>query len=180
LITFNPFRRSCGAMRRICALFLIFVSSAAISTSFGQTTKQPFSITISTEKQTVETGLDVYIKIKLTNTSDEVVDCSSSDSNALDRRYIYDVRDENGKSVEIPGEHPELWGGSWRGPCALAPRDSRTSGSRLSTLYDFTKPGQYTVQVSRYIGKSAKEGVVKSNIITITVVGSQPPPPAQQ
>jgi hypothetical protein len=166
-------------MRRICALFLIFVSSAAISTSFGQTTKEPFTINISTDKQTVEAGLDVYIKIKLTNTSDEVVDCSSSDSNALDRRYIYDVRDENGKSVEIPGDHPELGGGSIQF-CELAPRDSRTSGSRLSTLYDFTKPGQYTVQVSRYVGKSAKEGVVKSNTITITVVGPQAPPPAQQ
>ena len=156
----------------------VTVLPASSTPAYSQTSQQPFTINISTDKQTVEAGSDVYIRIKLTNTSDQAVDCTSWYTNALDRRYIYDVLDENGKSVAIPGDHPELGGGSIQF-CELAPRDSTNTGSRLTTLYDFTKPGQYTVQVSRYIGKSAKEGVVKSNIITITVLPA-PPPPAQQ
>ena len=163
-------------MRSFRALSLVFVAFAAVGSALGQTTKEPFSITISTEKPTVEAGLPVDLRIKLFNTSDKVVDCSKWDANGLDRRYIYDVRDENGRSVEIPGEHHELRGGSWRGPCDLSPGESVNTGSRISALYDFTKPGQYLVQISRYIGSDEKEGAIKSNIITITVVA--PPPSA--
>jgi hypothetical protein len=41
---------------------------------------------------------------------------------------------------------------------------------------DFSQPGEYVIQVSRNIGDDEKQGVVKSNIITITVVA--PPPEA--
>jgi hypothetical protein len=162
-------------MRRLTFALLAPVALASVLVA-QEPGKQPFSITISTDSPKVETGSDVDIRIKLFNTSDQAVDCSRWDSNGLDRRYIYDVRDEDGKSVEIPGEHHELRGGSWRGPCELAPGESTNSGSRLSALYDFSKPGQYLVQVSRYIGTNEKRGVVKSNTITITVV--EPPPPA--
>jgi len=36
-------------------------------------------------------------------------------------------------------------------------------------LFDMSKPGTYTVQVSRGISSDEKKGAVKSNQITITV-----------
>lgn len=146
----------------IASILAILWVSRAI---YAQT---PFSITISTDKQTVIAGSDVYIKIKLTNTSDGTVDCSSAYSNGLDRRYLYDVHDKDGKSVEKPGEHHELNGVSFS-MCDLPPGDTANGETRITTLYDLTKPGKYTVQLSRFIGKDEKEGLVKSNTLTLVV-----------
>jgi len=151
------------------AFLLILVALVTFNSAFGQTAKQPFTITISTDKPTVVAGSHVYIKIKLTNTSDHTVDRSTAYSNGLDRQYLYDVCDENGNSVEKPGEHHELNGVSLA-TGELAPGETANGETRITTLYDLTKPGQYTVQLSRFIGKDEKQGVVKSNTITITVV----------
>jgi hypothetical protein len=161
-----------GTMRIIRASLLTLMVFAAISSGFGQTAKPPFTITISADKPTVVAGSHVYIKIKLTNTSDHNVDRSTAYSNGLDRKYIYDVRDEDGKSVEKPGEHHELNGVSLA-MGELAPGDSVDGETRITTLYDLTKPGQYTVQLSRYIGNDEKQGVVQSNTITITVLPAE-------
>jgi hypothetical protein len=158
-------------MKRLHALILISLTGAVFGSGFGQTTEEPFSITISTDKPTitVQAAPHVRIMIKLSNTSDHAVNCSAMVTNGLNRSYLYDVRDQNGKSIEIPGEHHELRGGSWEGPCELAQGESMNASSRIGVLYDFTKPGRYTVQLSKYIGNNEKEGAVKSNTITITV-----------
>ena len=158
-------------MKRLHALILISLIGAAFGPGFGQTEKEPFSITISTDNPTVtaQAGAHVRIEIKLSNTSNHALNCSAMVTNGLNRSYLYDVLDQNGKSTEIPGEHHELRGGSWDGPCELAQGESMNASSRIGALYDFTKPGRYTVQLSKYLGNDEKEGVVKSNTITITV-----------
>jgi PKD repeat protein len=43
------------------------------------------------------------------------------------------------------------------------------ASSRIGVLYDFTKPGRYTVQLSKYIGnKEKKNSQVKTFTITVT------------
>jgi hypothetical protein len=39
----------------------------------------------------------------------------------------------------------------------------------VSRLHDMSRPGQYVIQVSRYVSDNLKDGVLKSNIITVTV-----------
>ena len=56
-------------------LLLACMISASTSVAIAQTAKDPFSITISADKPTVVAGSRVYIRIKLTNMSDHVVDC---------------------------------------------------------------------------------------------------------
>ena len=156
-------------------LLLACMISASTSVAIAQTAKDPFSITISADKPTVVAGSRVYIRIKLTNMSDHVVDCSSAMVGAFDRRYLYDVLDENGKSMIKTDIDPERYQF-----CNLDPGESTGNGERLIRwLYDFTKPGTYTVQLSRFIGNDEKQGTVKSNTITITVVPADNQPPAQ-
>jgi|ERR1035437_10059230 hypothetical protein len=151
-------------MRFLFGLLILGVSVAA----YTQAAQQPFTITISADEPTVNAGSDVYINIKQTNTADHVVNCGGMNSNGMDRSYVYYVLDENGKSIEKPGEHHEFRGAS---PtfCNLATGESVAHDVILSRLYDFTKPGTYTIQVSRYSGND-KEGAIMSNIITITVM----------
>ena len=156
-------------------LLLACMISASTSVAIAQTAKDPFSITISADKPTVVAGSRVYIRIKLTNMSDHVVDCSSAMVGAFDRRYLYDVLDENGKSMIKTDIDPERYQF-----CNLDPGESTGNGERsISWLYDFTKPGTYTVQLSRFIGNDEKQGAVKSNTITITVIPADNQPPAQ-
>ena len=156
-------------------LLLACMISASTSVAIAQTAKDPFSITISADKPTVVAGSRVYIRIKLTNMSDHVVDCSSAMVGAFDRRYLYEVLDENGKSMIKTDIDPERYQF-----CNLDPGESTGNGERLIRwLYDFTKPGTYTVQLSRFIGNDEKQGAVKSNTITITVIPADNQPPAQ-
>jgi hypothetical protein len=91
--------------------------------------------------------------------------------------YQYEVRDEQGAMAAKVAEHNPPMGGvgsSTRG--ILKPGDSIGSGTQISDVYQFDRPGKYTIQVSR---KLPGMPLVQSNIITITVLPA-PPPPAQQ
>lgn len=156
----------------------------------AQTEHQPFTITISTDKPQVKVGDPVYLNIVITNTSDHDVDCTVNWSNALDRNYTYEVTGEDGRPVPKIEKTYHGWSKTW--PCILKAGETDTpSGGRISSLYDFSHPGKYTIQVSHPIwgDENRPETVgkvennqpdVKSNIITITVLpaDSKPPEPA--
>jgi len=46
---------------------------------------------------------------------------------------------------------------------------SITDEINLNRLDDFSRPGQYTIQVSRPVSENPKDGVVKSNEIHVSV-----------
>jgi hypothetical protein len=156
--------------------------------AYTQTAQQPFTITVSTNKPEVKSGDPVYIDVIMTNTSDHDVDCTIYSSNALDRNYRYEVFDKQGPVPKIKRKYPEIGEtfSSW--PCIIKPGEtSRPSGGLISILYDFHRPGKYTIQVSRpVLGDDQRPGTamtvhnnnpeIKSNIITITVVGPELPP----
>jgi hypothetical protein len=172
-------------MRKI--LFGFGLSMLAIAgIAYAQATQQPFSITISVEKSQIKVGDPVDLKVVMTNTSDHDVDCTVNGSNALDRNYLYDVVDEDGRPV--PKIEKKYHGGSSVWPCILKPGQTDTpSGGRISVLYDFSRPGKYTIQVSRPVwGDDQRPGTVgtvqnnqadiKSNTITITVLAKDAKP----
>lgn len=141
----------------------------------------PFMLVLSAAKSVVQSGDPVDLRVVMINTSDHDVDCTTNGSNALDLSYEYEVGAEKGHPVrKIEKEHH---GGSSILPCVLKPGQSDTpSGGRISVLSDFSRAGVYTIQVSRNVwGDENRPGtfgrgndrpsIVKSNTITVTVVG---------
>lgn len=159
-------------MRILHGILALGITLALGSSAWAQPPNAPFSIKLSTVKPEVKAGSDIYLRIQMTNTSNHDVDCTRVASNGSDRAYTYDVFDANGNPLEKrTRKHPEIGEtfSSW--PCVLKPGESTSEDdSLLSSLYDMTRPGKYSVQVSRYISGDRKEnGVTKSNMITITV-----------
>jgi hypothetical protein len=165
-------------MRNLIALVILGIACAA----YSQSSQQPFTITISTEKPELKVGDHVYLKVVMKNTSDHDISCDSYWYDTLDRNYIYDVVFEDGKPAQkIQRKTP-----SSSHPCIISPTESKASGGVISRAYDFSRPGKYTIQVSRPVwdddqrpGKAGNvqnnQAEVKSNSITITVVGPEAP-----
>jgi hypothetical protein len=156
-----------GAFRTLLLICIVYTVPA-----FGQTTEQPFTITIGASKSTVKAGSDVYIWVKQKNTSDHDVDCAEAEEGAAIVSYSYDVRDEDGKPVRKRDMSFPYAGKHWD-KCSLEAGKTADRNLLLSWLYDFSQPGRYVVQISRSPsldskGHRAGESV-KSNIITITV-----------
>jgi hypothetical protein len=152
---------------------------ASISVATAQTAKDPFSITISTASPTVTAGSHVYVRVKLTNMSDQTVDCTSAYTNGLDQGLHYDVRNEDEKSVLKPDIQPDRYPMSLQS-CSLEAGESKEHQTLLNWLYDLSKPGQYVIQISRRTSDGPNPQYVKSNTITITVVAPDSPAAAPQ
>ena len=146
--------------------FALF-TNIAVNASCQQST-QPFSLYIEPVQTSYTAGDWVFIKVTMTNTSNHVIDCRSVFTAGTDLDFQYRVRDVEQRSKRKPEIHPETSPGSLQ-LCALAPSNSKTEQTAVSWMHDFSKPGQYLVQLSRGISDNDKDGVIKSNIITITV-----------
>jgi hypothetical protein len=160
-------------MRILIGLLMLGVTSIACS----QTSQQPFTITVSTNTLVVKSGDNVSIEVVMSNISDHAVDCTIDARNVLDRNYRYDVLDEGGQPVpKIKRRYPDIGESGSIRPCIIKPGEtSLPSGGLISILYDFRRPGKYTIQVSRGVPPDP-DNLVKSNIVTITVVGPEAPP----
>jgi hypothetical protein len=156
-------------MRIFLPILLLGISFSAWCQSM--TSQPPFSLNLSAAADNVTAGSDVHVKIEMKDVSNHDVDCTGAPSNGLDRAYQYEVRDDRGRLVpKIVKKHPEIGETFSTWPCRLKPGETATAaGGLISRLYDMSRPGQYTIQVSRSISDNPKDGVVKSNKITITV-----------
>jgi len=76
-------------------------------------------------------------------------------------------------------------------PCVIKPGETSTSGGLISILYDFHRPGKYTIQVSRPVWgddqRPQTEGMternppeIKSNTIIVTVLPADDKSPVQK
>jgi hypothetical protein len=160
-----------GIMRVRIGIALIAATTVLCFASGPAGTMQPLAITISTDKAEVKAGSDVWIKVHLTNTSSREIDLSANinDMIRVDPNYVFDVRDASGNPVpKKVHKHPELATGHavFR---SLKPGESVTDEQDISGLDDLSQPGQYAIQVSRRTSDKEKDGLVKSNTITITV-----------
>jgi hypothetical protein len=57
----------------------------------------------------------------------------------------------------------------------MQPGENKIDFIPLGNELDMSKPGTYTIQASAHVFDDPKSDVVKSNIITITVVPLDPP-----
>ena len=157
-------------MRIVLSLLLLCATCVALGPASSTGDEEPFSIVISTDNPVVKAGSHIWIKVQMTNTSKEAIDCTVAAVNGIDRRFQYRVVNESdGKRVpKIMSKHPELEGGGSFKLCTLEPGSTTTRDALISALFD-TSPGKYSIQVSRRVSDKEKDGTVKSNTITITV-----------
>jgi hypothetical protein len=158
-------------MRTLFAL-LLTGACGVFAIGQGQSAKQPFAIVISAVESTVKARSSVPIRVQMTNTSSQDLDASGnwSDLTGADPNYVFDVRDSAGKlAPKRVYEHPELQFGKaiFR---TVGPGGSITDTPDISRQYDLSRPGKYVIQVARRVPDNPKDGVVKSNKITVTVV----------
>jgi hypothetical protein len=136
-----------------------------------QSNNPPFKIAITAESPTVVAGSDVWIKVSLTNTSNQDLDDSGSwiTGMPLDPNFRFEVRDEHGKLV--PTYFRPKMGYTGR-PLnrTISPGQNITQEQLVSALYDMRKPGKYIIRVFRRASDNPKNGEIKSNIITVTVI----------
>ncbi len=139
--------------------------------------KPPFSITISTETPTVKAGSGLSIKISITNTSNHDINATSAYFMGpyafMDAGYDEEVRDSKGnlaksKQPPMPGADDPVVIDSVRIKI-LKPGETTGSITGVSPDYDISQPGEYFIQLSKRISDNPKDGVVKSNKITVTV-----------
>ena len=136
----------------------------------------PISVTISAPSLEVKAGSEFKVEVVMTNTSDEPVHLSMHPED-----FRVDIRDSDGRVVgkaKVTNEFKqkpraaedgppviELAHGSYEEPELGAHKVERWEEIVGKNL-DLSKPGKYTIQVTRMYGKTP----VKSNTITITVV----------
>jgi hypothetical protein len=153
-------------------LILVFASACLIPLDQSEaqqanTPKAPFLLTINA-KTPVKAGSAVEVKIRLTNISDRELNASTSFEEGLDSRYLYDIRDSDGRVVEKKERQHPIFDESSRSH-TLKPGESRDGSSLVSKVYVMSQPGKYVFQLSLPVSNDMKDGVVKSNKISITV-----------
>jgi hypothetical protein len=157
-----------GGSMKTLALLMIYGSIAGICAAQSVSPRQnePFAISITPLKAEVKTGVEFFIKIRLTNTThQDMAERGIFIDEGVDTSYRYDCRDASGKSVlrqlkgvGSVGEIPVLKAG-----------ESREEEVPVSRVCDFSRPGRYELQVSRSEPADTEHRVVKSNKITLTV-----------
>lgn len=181
-------------MKIVCAFLLLGISLTAFSQS--ELSKQteavnpPFKleITANLDKEhsylwdfvnctetTVKAGSIIVVAVRKTNISDHEI----LKNTHADRFY---VRDSNGNLVGPRHSNEPKMIGSGKGghllgtkDNVLQPGENTIDRDHISDGFDIGQPGTYTVQILSHVANDPNSDVVKSNIITITVVPPDPP-----
>jgi hypothetical protein len=152
------------------AMFLAYLYSASIgsaqSVASKSSSERPFSIEISPVERDVKLGSEVYVKVRVTNTSThDTVARGGFYAQGLNMSFGYDCRNAGGESV-----NKEVFPvGSIHGASPLGPGGSSEETAPISRACDLSRPGRYDIQVSRQIPNDPKNRIIRSNTIEITI-----------
>jgi hypothetical protein len=175
--------RDSARFSRLGLSFLITAFCLALTPLAAKDAGQPFAVTIGAEapesqtgpnSYTVKAGADVFIKVHLTNTSKRklFLGYDKDSMTNVDFFHHYEVRDSKGNSAEKRAiSHPEIGSTGHGWPArVLKPGESMDiTGDDISLLYDLSQLDEFTIQLSRSVSDDPKDGVVKSNTITVKV-----------
>jgi hypothetical protein len=176
-----------NASLMIVTLTMASLVSQKSATQFAQPARAApkFSLTIKTAQGTVKVGSDVVVEAEMKNTSVEDIFYSALTGRGQDpgrSGFAWEILNVEGKPVPLteyglkinhlespqdevgPGGYIPSAGKTVYG--LLGPGKAIVENRTLSKEYDLSKPGKYTVQASRFDGKTD----VKSNTLTLTVM----------
>jgi hypothetical protein len=143
--------------------------------------KQPFTLTLEAPKLPVKAGKPIILRVKVTNTSDQAVSIPISEENPfatmVGQIYRVHALDQRGRPAP-PWVRPPPPKGKTVLPIGsaksvgLQPGESLTDQVNITYLYDLSRPGKYRVWIAEpfYRGAHLRNGLVRSNTITVTVV----------
>jgi hypothetical protein len=148
----------------------------------AQSAKPPFSLTITAADSVVKSGSEIWADATVKNTSDHEISVFST-SDHLGNEYNADVwtdkstlapetrlgREINNHTTPEDERTPQIRISS-RGSIPLKPGKTFTDHANVSTMYDLSQPGKYTIQFRKYDDES--KTTVKSNKITVTVTAN--------
>jgi len=153
---------------------LILIVLAACAASSAKNSTAPFTLTLEAKENPVQPGSEVKVDIMLRNSSNRAMYMSCGLSE-LD--YALDVRDSQNRVPPETEYARKLKGRPYFSNDQvfyLQPGESLPKAQWVvSKFYDLTRPGKYTIQVSRAVPKEVGGGTIKSNTITITVRPAQ-------
>ena len=139
----------------------------------------PFSIAISPLQQSIAAGTEVKVEIALKNISNREIYLSKSNaSSQAEFHFVVEAHDDTGKPVpdteygrrvmrRETKKRSVLFGSEIF--FTLQPGEIFQDEVIASKLYDLSQPGKYVIQLSRRVSDNPKDGVGKSNEITVTV-----------
>ncbi len=155
--------------------------AAVASLTAAEVASPEYSLTIGAGSGTFKRGTDVKIQIVLANLTDHQISIARlNDTNGPEFEYVFDVRESDRRSVPLTrygrASHGTPDAGDVRQGCGdcsgfsedVAPHEKITDEISVTKIHDLSKPGKYTVQVSRFNDDGLKT-LVKSNTITITI-----------
>jgi len=144
----------------------------AVSTPDQPQTGASFSIAISAPQDEVPVGSDAQVRIALKNVSDhQVLFGHRPGMNNPEFSYRIEVRNAAGRVVEETAYARGIPQGEQSGNATVdfvQPGGTAVQTAHLAKLVVLSRPGRYTVQVSRK--DAASHVVVKSNELTLNVV----------
>lgn len=147
---------------------MIMISAALSPSGAAPPAAAKCSITIEAQSSETRVGSELFVNIHLLNTAEREISSRGPQSNGVDTIYQYDCRDEKGASAKkhdrgilnAVGDHP-----------TIAPGESHDELVPIDRTCDFSRPGKYTIQISRsFLDASGESEVIKSNTITIIVL----------
>ncbi len=155
-------------MNMLSSLLLALAAIAVVSPSQGahdtKSSTLPFSITITAPAE-IKVGSEIEVRVQMTNTSANEISAGTFYVDGVDTAYSYDVRDSAGNPSRR--RTSDMAGSVKLG--TLKPGETTEEGTLVGRVFNMTRPGQYTIQLSRAVSGSPKAQVVKSNKLTITV-----------
>lgn len=168
---------------RILLGWMLGAFCMTLAPASAQTANPPFIVMISAEapaaniapdSYTVKAGSEVFIKVRLTNTSlqDLSIGVDSDSRTEVNFYHHYEVRDGSGNSAKKRAiTHPEIGstGHGWPDRIVKPGETLEIDSDRISRLYDLTQPGKYTIQLTRAVSGVPSNGEVSSKIIALAV-----------
>ncbi len=164
---------------------LLAATVAILGAKLVEGAQPPFSVTIASSGDAIlagpgvqKAGSPIFLLVTLANNSTRTVSIPSFDRDY----YRIDVRDEQGKTVPETDEVRKMREETSAPTNSI--RDRKTSKGligdlkphtaanetiEVSSYYDMSHPGKYTIQLTRQLPEELGPGVVKSNRITVTV-----------
>jgi hypothetical protein len=129
-----------------------------------------FSLTIRPLESPVVLGEGLTIAIRITNVSASPISFLIGHYGNEAVGFAYKVRDENGKSLKrasLQGSLRPTGSPGHETMHELMPEKSIEEATKISDVYQFDRPGKYTIQLSR---KEPGRPTVRSNVITVMLL----------
>lgn len=156
---------------------LVILISFAVFTSSARS--QLFGLSIAQPKEPVKAGTELRLLVTVTNTSNRAISFVTSPGEIPEDGSLYEisVRDAQGRSAP-PSPHLRtrdnripINQGS-RVARTLQPGESFVDQITVTTFYDLSQTGKYTISVAREIPprQNLGQGSINSNVVTIEVI----------